>query len=374
MTPNSLRKVRLYPCQELHAVWKRWLAAYRWIYNYTIATLKHGYQGTCFDCQKLVRDSDKPEWVKFLPGHQLQEAVADAFDAFKQANAAGGQVKFKSCRAPSQIIKFKVNNFKNGTWYTRLTKGLTFTSPQAIPKNCLYGTQLKYARGKWYGCFPEYQERETTEQKRVMALDPGVRSFLVGYDGESITEFATNDIGKINRLCYHLDLLMSRISQCKIKRKRDQMRKASHRMRERIRNLVDDLHKKVAHVLVNHYKLIFLPTFNSSEMVLKSRRKLNSKSVRNLLTWSHYRFAKHLMQQAERKGVLVVRCNESYTSKTCPHCGQIHEKLGGSKVFKCPNCGYTAPRDWVGARNIMLRALQATAVVFQDNAILFQSA
>ncbi|MGI0498155.1 zinc ribbon domain-containing protein, partial [Limnospira platensis] len=44
-----------------------------------------------------------------------------------------------------------------------------------------------------------------------------------------------------------------------------------------------------------------------------------------------------------------------------------------SKVFKCPNCGYTAPRDWVGARNIMLRALQATAVVFQDNAILFQS-
>ncbi|MDT9307728.1 MAG: transposase [Limnospira sp. PMC 1291.21] len=373
MTPNRLRKVRLYPCQELHAVWKRWLAAYRWIYNYTIATLKHGYQGTCFDCQKLVRDSEKPEWVKFLPGHQLQEAVADAFDAFKQANAAGGQVKFKSCRAPSQIIKFKVNNFKNGAWYPRLTKGLTFTSPQAIPKNCLYGTQLKYARGKWYGCFPEYQERETTEQKRVMALDPGVRSFLVGYDGESITEFATNDIGKINRLCYHLDLLMSRISQCKIKRKRDQMRKASHRMRERIRNLVDDLHKKVAHFLVNHYKLIFLPTFNSSQMVLKSRRKLNSKSVKNLLTWSHYRFAKHLMQQAERKGVLVVRCNESYTSKTCPHCGKIHEKLGGSKVFKCPNCGYTAPRDWVGARNIMLRALQATAVVFQDNAILFQS-
>lgn len=374
MTPNSLSQVRLYPCKELHAVWKRWLAAYRWIYNHTIATLKQGEQGSCFDLQKLVRDSDKPEWVKSLPGHQLQEAVADAFDAFKQAKVNQGKVKFKSCRAPSQIIKFKVNNFKNGTWYPRLTKGLTFTSPQVIPKNCPYGTQLKYARGKWYGCFPEYQERETTDRERVIALDPGIRSFLVGYDGESITEFATNDISKINRLCYHLDVLMSQISKCKIKRKRYQMRKASHRMRERIRNLVDDLHKKVAHFLVNHYKLIFLPTFNSSEMVLKSRRKLNSKSARNLLTWSHYRFSKHLIQQAERKGVLVVRCNESYTSKTCPHCGEIHEKLGGNKVFKCPNCGYTAPRDWVGARNIMLRALQATAVVFQDNAILFQSA
>ena len=140
-----------------------------------------------------------------------------------------------------------------------------------------------------------------------MALAPDLRSFLVGYDGESITEFATNDISKINRLCYHVDVLMSQISQCQIKRKRYRMRKASHRMRERIRKLVDDLHKKVAHVLVNHYKLIFLPTFNSSEMVVKYRRKLNSKSARHLLTWSHYIFSKRLMQQAERKGVLVVR-------------------------------------------------------------------
>jgi putative transposase len=363
----------LYPCKELHALWKRWLAAYRWIYNQTIATLKQGYKGSCFDLQKLQRDRNQPEWVKSLPGHQLQEAVADAFDAFKQAKVSKGQVKFKSCKAPSQIIKFKVNNFKNGTWYPRLSKGLTFTSPQAIPNNCPYGTQLKYARGKWYGCFPEYQAQETTAQEGVIALDPGIRSFLVGYDGEAITEFATYDIGRINRLCYHLDVLISKISKCKVKHQRYQMRKASHRMRERIRNLVDDLHKKVANFLVNHYKLIFLPTFNSSEMVLKSRGKLNSKSVRNLLTWSHYRFAQHLMQQAERKGVLVIRCNESYTSKTCPHCGEIHEKLGGSKVFKCPHCGYTAPRDWVGARNIMLRALQATAVVFQDDAILFQA-
>ncbi|EDZ94966.1 MAG: transposase [Limnospira sp. PMC 1291.21] len=136
MTPNSLSQVRLYPCKELHTVGKRWLAAYRWIYNQTIATWKQGVQGSCFDCQKLVRNSDKPEWVKSLPGHQLPEAVADAFDAFKPAKVNQGKVQLKSCRAPSQIIKFKVNNFKKGT-YPRLTKGLTFTSPQALPKNCL---------------------------------------------------------------------------------------------------------------------------------------------------------------------------------------------------------------------------------------------
>ena len=72
---------------------------------------------------------------------------------------------------------------------------------------------------------------------------------------------------------------------------------------------------------------------------------------------------------AQRKNCVVVKCNESYTSKTCPECGTIHEKLGSSKIFKCPNCHYKALRDPNGARNIMIRALQATAFTISGNAI-----
>ncbi len=75
------------------------------------------------------------------------------------------------------------------------------------------------------------------------------------------------------------------------------------------------------------------------------------------------------MQMAQREGVLVVLCNESYTSKTCPECGCIHAKLGGNKRFQCPECGYNAHRDWNGARNIMIRALQATAITVTGDAI-----
>jgi transposase len=39
-------------------------------------------------------------------------------------------------------------------------------------------------------------------------------------------------------------------------------------------------------------------------------------------------------------------------------CGHNHDKLGGSKTFKCPNCGDEHDRDWGGARNIMIRALR----------------
>jgi putative transposase len=304
-----------------------------------------------------------------LPGHQLQEAVADAVDAHRQAKANRGFTKFKSCRAPSQVIKFKVDNFKRGTWYPKTTKGLAFRAAQLVPVDCSYGTQLVYQRGKWFGCFPEYRELSGARSESVIALDPGNRTFLTGYDGKAILEVGQRDLGRINRLCSHLDQLMSKIAKSSSKRQRYCMRRGAARLREKIKNLVNDLHKKAARVLVDNYKVIFLPTYETSQMVLKQSRKLTSKSARNMLTWAFYRFSQHLEQLAARSGVLVVRCNESYTSKTCPECGHIHSKLGGSKMFKCPKCGYKAPRDANGARNIMLRALQATAFTVTGNDI-----
>lgn len=370
-TQNAVKRIRIYPCKKLHQLWKKWLAAYRWIYNWTIAYLRNKPNLSAFSLQALAREENRPDWVKELPGHQLQEAVADAVDAHKQAKANIGNASFKSCRAFDQVIKFKVGNFKNGTWYCQATKGLEFKSAEKIPQQCRYGTQLLYQKGLWFGVFPEYREPTETSQTGVIALDPGVRSFLTGYDGSTILEIGKNDIGRINRLCTHLDNLMSKIARSDHKRQRYQMRKAATRIRGKIQNLIKDLHNKSASFLVKNYKLIFLPTFETSNMVSRQKRKIRSRTARNLLTWSHYKFAENLKQMAARNGVIVVRCNESFTSKTCPKCGQIHEKLGANKKFQCPKCGYIAPRDWNGARNIMLRALQATAFTIVGDVILF---
>jgi putative transposase len=368
LPPNSVLKIRVYPTPELHKVWKQWLAAYRWVFNWAVSELKSGFDG---DLQKAYRGSvSVPDWVRFLPGHQAQEACDEAFDAYRQAAKNKGEAKFKSCRARSQTIQFKPGNYKRGTWYPKTTKGLTFKASAPMPTECIYGTELVYARGKWFACIPVRVEESTTLNSRVIALDPGNRAFLTGYDGENILEVGQGDIGRINRLCSHLDNLLSRAALSRSKRQRHKMRKASLRMRERIRCLVKDLHNKVASVLIRNYKLIFLPTYSTSQMVIKSARKLNRKSVRNMLTWSHAKFASHVEQMARRNGVLVIRCNESYTSKTCTNCGHIHTKLGGSKLFNCPSCGIRIKRDVNGARNIMLRALQATAFTVTGDAVL----
>jgi putative transposase len=93
-----------------------------------------------------------------------------------------------------------------------------------------------------------------------------------------------------------------------------------------------------------------------------------------MLTWTPYRFKQIIKHQADKNGSIVVDLSEAYTSKTCGNCGHIHQKLGGSKVFKCPNCQTVIERDWNGARNILLRALSdSTCSVTNDGIAIVTS-
>jgi putative transposase len=132
---------------------------------------------------------------------------------------------------------------------------------------------------------------------------------------------------------------------------------------------VDELHRQTVSYLVRHYKVVFIPTFETSSMVLRAKRRINTKSVRAMLTWSHYRFKQLLIALAKRSGVLVVETNEAYTSKTCGKCGHVHARLGGNKIFKCPECSYIADRDANGAFGIMLKALAGTPFTLAGDAI-----
>jgi putative transposase len=98
----------------LYAVWKRWLAQYRYYYNETISLLR------CYDGVEklnaetldkyLQRLENTPDWVTSIPGHQRQEACFEAYDAFNRAKKDGGFAKFKTAKATAQTIQFQVGN------------------------------------------------------------------------------------------------------------------------------------------------------------------------------------------------------------------------------------------------------------------------
>ena len=79
-----------------------------------------------------------------------------------------------------------------------------------------------------------------------MALDPGVRIFLTYFSETDCGKLGHHAFGRIQRLCHWLDDLISRTAKEPNRRQRRQMRSAPARMRQRITNLVDELHWQLA--------------------------------------------------------------------------------------------------------------------------------
>lgn len=250
--------------------------------------------------------------------------------------------------------------------FTGTTQPFPMKNKNRCPRirNCQL--QLKSRLGQWFIHVHVPVKSLVQRRKRpvsVCSIDPGVRSFLTGFDVNRgcFWDVGASDMTRIQRLCYHLDQLMSRMKQAR-HRQRYKMKRAAQRLRDRVRNLVDEVHKKTALWIVQNYSVIVIPKFDVSTMVTKKSstgrcRKIGRKTVRAMLTWSHFRFRHRLVNKSRIYNTHVVVCDEVYTSKTCSGCGFVDEKLGGKKIFKCPTCKLVIDRDCNGAKNILLRYL-----------------
>ena len=79
-----------------------------------------------------------------------------------------------------------------------------------------------------------------------MHLNPGVRSFLTGFDGEKFIDIGNRDITRVFRLGQHIDKLISTKTTLKgreNKHKRQRLQNKINSLFIRIRNLIDEVHK-----------------------------------------------------------------------------------------------------------------------------------
>jgi putative transposase len=128
----------------------------------------------------------------------------------------------------------------------------------------------------------------------------------------------------------------------KIKKKtKYNIKKRCFLLRTKIKNKVNDLHWKTSNYLCSTFKHIFLPNFETSNMIRKDlpyrASVINSKTVRNMLSLSHYKFKQRILYMSGHYGSQVHLCGEHYTTQACGGCGLLN-KIGGSKVYKCKYC------------------------------------
>lgn len=385
---------RVYPCKELAAIWKQWVSAARKVYNISIAYLnehqgftKAGKKGGKQGFRTMLKASGLiPKWCTELGGAKLLDnASMEAYTAWsetarspkfigkgvnKKPNQKAGKkiARFRSVRDARLTLQFDPTGYNNGSWMVSATKHLP--KPEFKGHNfCIItdrATELTYAKGRWEAHFVVDADPEVSSTQKIIALDPGVRTFLTGFNGSEFLEFGSGDFQRIARLCVHLDALKSQHDKAlgrKFKRLRYKLRSAMRSIRLRIKNLRSECHKQVASYLAKNYDVIVLPTFETSQMVVKKSRKLHSKTARAMMTWAFYQFSQTLQHLCNRYGSKLVRITEEYTSKTCTSCGHVHQKLGSSKVFRCPKCNYEIPRDFNGALGIFLKAMWDTTLL-----------
>ena len=323
---------------------------------------------------KIIRQL--PSCYKDVPYQIKGDAVREAWQAVKNAKIKGKQtgeyqdLRFQSRRMPTQSLFIPSAAIHENGIYPRILGNLEYT--EELPANFykkrekgepkpideIQDSRLLSEDGNWHLCVTYKAPKDTpkTGAMRVVALDPGVRDFLTYFSETGFGWLGNQAINRIQRLCVHLDRLLSRIATCTVRRKKRTMRRAANQIRKRIRCLVKELHSKLVHFLVSNFDVILLPTFDTSQMTQRVSRRIRKKSVRQMLTLSHYKFKKRLLEKAERCGKHVIIVNEAYTSKTVSWTGETKDKLGGSKIITAAD-GSSMHRDLNGARGILVRFL-----------------
>ncbi|CAN0163980.1 unnamed protein product [Scytosiphon promiscuus] len=195
------------------------------------------------------------------------------------------QMSFRS-RKDVQVIKIPGSCVKDGYMFKKMC-GTSKLSGFEDWASFTGEIVIQMDRSKnFYACVTEQSDIiptqvEDHEDLKVIALDPGVRTFNTGVDTKgSVTEFAPGDLGRIYRLCHHMDLLQSKAFDKSVRSKK------RYRAIKRVKDLVTDVRNKTVKHLCKNYDVVFRPEFNTKDMVNRAKRNIGNGTARGMMTWS----------------------------------------------------------------------------------------
>ena len=372
-TVTKSKKIEIFPTVEQKSILRKWFGTSRYVYNQAVCLLADGDTPTNFKKLVPIVFERLPDWHRETPRQIKVGAVMDACQAVRNAKAKCKEtgefqnVKYRS-RKRKQTLYLRADSLKVNGFFVRFLGDMKMAEPlPANPQGAgkvserdtdaeVKDSQLVMENGRYFLCVPYVEKKKTREPSgRIVALDPGVRDFMTFFSQDCFGWLGHQCINRIQRLCQHCDNLLSRATQEKRPLRRV-LRKAANRIKLKIRNLIDELHKKIARFLVTNFDIILLPTFETKQMTKRGGRKLRKRSVRQMLTLSHYKFKAFLKQKAREYGVRVIDVCEAYTSKTVSWTGELITNLGGSKVIKSSE-GHRMDRDLNGARGIFIKTV-----------------
>lgn len=212
----------------------------------------------------------------------------------------------------------------------------------------------------------EITAKAPVKEAKTLVIDPGVRTFLTCLTSDgfiievgknwSLDQKIKERILKLDR-CSELLTPNGRMKSGVLReirgRERFTLLKAKrevHLHRRKLTNMINDMHKKTAAMLLDSYDVIVLPKLTGKTLKKEGNPKLN----RNFNLLAHGKFHDYITWKAQTLGKVVVEQDEAYTTQTCFECGVLND-IGSSKVYECQNCGQVIDRDIQSCFNILTR-------------------
>ena len=275
-TAQQSLRIRVYANSRQKETIRTWLDASRWSYNQAVEILSQDIPPVWRRVAKLVMSKLKeahPQWES-VPYQVKRTAVRDACRAmsnvkrFNQQLAADkamgkrqgedfAELHFRSRKNPRQSCYIPDGAVTQQGVYHTILGPLPMAEP--VPTGHKESRLIKERGQYWLAVpYPAQCDIETPSGDGVVALDPGVRTFLTFFSETECGKIGYRAFGRIQRLCHWLDKLIGRTDAESKPKRRRRMRRAQAHMRQRITNLVDELHWQAARWLTSNYKVILL--------------------------------------------------------------------------------------------------------------------
>jgi putative transposase len=360
------KKFILFPTKEQKDILNLWYLSTTFLYNETLKIIKSNkyYKKPEELTLNNLRSQLLEKKKNFnVPSHILDCSISKAISNYKSAitnfkrkNTSNYRIRYYRFNRNKQNIFIEpCYVLKNGNiTVLGLLKILDIETKEKydIQKENLKSTfSIQYDKKleKYYVFIPFKRITQTPENReKIISLDPGISPFLVGVTEKNSCFIGENCYEKIKNKIKTLD----KINNSKnIDNKRKY--KIVKRIREKIQNLVDDLHWKSIKYLTTNYKNILIGDFSVKEYVEQDSKSKISKRISHSLRL--YAFKMRLEFKCKERNCNMSIINEYMTSKTCSCCGNYKKDLGMCKEYNCEKCKKKIHRDINGARCIFFR-------------------
>jgi putative transposase len=182
-------------------------------------------------------------------------------------------------------------------------------------------------------------------QLTVVGVDLGVNTLLAATDGSKVFLVSGRGVKAViqwrNKTL--ADLQQAQAGKTKGSRRWKRLQRRKYRVLSKTKRKVRDATHKATHAIAEAFPGATCYVGEPFNDAAQRTGRVQAQQVSTACT-------RRLINQLDYKTAGAVTLSEAYSSQTCPVCG---ERSKHRRIYRCPGCGATGPRDAVGAAHIL---------------------